>query len=223
MKVTDANREEVYRVPLFIKVPGQIDGEIRDDSVQNLDVLPSIVDVLGATVDWKFDGHSLYDGSAAHTAPKVSTDVDDAIAIAERRSEDFPLGDGWTALAGVGDNGDLVGTRVDDLAIGEPSEWRATLDQAELFDALPTDEGELPFVLVGSVTGRSPKPPELEPPELVAAVNGTIAGVVGGYRRSGERWAFTGYVADLYVVGRNDVRLYDVSRDGDDVTLHPAT
>jgi hypothetical protein len=228
MKVTDANREEVYRVPLFIKVPGQIDGEIRDDSVQNLDVLPSIVDVLGATVDWEFDGHSLYDGSVAHTAPKVSTDVDEAIAIAERRSADFPLGDDWTALAGVGDNGDLVGTRVDDLEIGDASEWRATLDQAELFDALPTDEGELPFVLVGSVTRDSPDPPEpnqpeLEPPELVAAVNGTIAGVVGGYRRSGGRWAFTGYVADLYVAGRNDVRLYDVSRDGDDVTLHPAT
>ena len=65
MKVTDANREEVYRVPLFIKVPGQVEGEIRDDSAQNLDVLPSVVDILGADVDWEFDGHSLYDGSAA--------------------------------------------------------------------------------------------------------------------------------------------------------------
>ncbi len=126
MKVTDANREEVYRVPLFIKVPGQVEGEIRDDSVQNLDVLPSIVDVLGAEVDWEFDGHSLYDGSTAHTEPKVSTDVDAAIAIAERRREDFPYGDDWMALAAVGDNGDLVGTDVADLEIGDPSERRAS-------------------------------------------------------------------------------------------------
>ncbi len=67
MHVTDANREEVYRVPLFIKAPGQLTGEIRDDSAQNLDVLPSIVDLLDADVDWEFDGHSLFDGSAAHT------------------------------------------------------------------------------------------------------------------------------------------------------------
>ena len=58
-----------------------------------------------------------------------------------------------SALAAVGDNGDLVGTEVADLDVGDPSEWRATLDQAELFDALPTDDGELPFVLAGTVTG----------------------------------------------------------------------
>jgi hypothetical protein len=218
MKVTDANREEVYRVPLFVKVPGQVDGEIRDDSAQNLDVLPSIVDIVGAEVDWDFDGHSLYDGSTAHTTPKVSTDVDAAIAIAARRREDFPYGDDWMALAAVGDNGDLVGTPVADLAIGDSSEWRATLDQADLFDHLPTDDGELPFVLAGTVRGGSS-----EPPELLAAVNGTLAGVVGGYRRGGDGWAFTGYVADLYVAGRNDVALYEATRDGDEVTLHPAT
>ena len=120
------------------------------------------------------------------------------------------------ALAAVGDNGDLVGTAVADLEIGDPSERRATLDQADLFDSLPTDDGELPFVLAGTVTGGSS-----EPPELVAAVNGTIAGVVGGYRPSGGGWAFTGYVADLYVTGRNEVALYEVTRDGDEVTLHP--
>jgi hypothetical protein len=218
MKVTDANREEVYRVPLFIKVPGQVDGEIRDDSAQNLDLLPSIVDILGADVDWEFDGHSLFDASAAHTEPLVSTDVDAAIAIAARRHDDFPYGDDWMALAAVGDNGDLVGTPVADLEVGDPSVRRAVLDQADLFDALPTDDGELPFVLAGTVTGGSS-----EPPELVAAVNGTIAGVVGGYRRSGDGWAFTGYVADLYVAGRNEVVLYEVTRAGDAVTLHLAT
>jgi hypothetical protein len=218
MKVTDANREEVYRVPLFIKVPGQVDGKIRDDSAQNLDVLPSIVDILDADVDWEFDGHSLYDGSDARTEPNVSTDVDGAIAIAERRSAEFSHGDDWTALAAVGENGDLVGTDVADLEIGDPSDWRATLDQAELFDDLPTGDGELPFVLAGRVTGGSSVPPE-----LVAAVNGTLAGVVGGYRRGDGGWAFTGYVADFYVAGRNEVVLFEVIRAGDDVTLHPAT
>ena len=63
MRITDANREEAYRVPLFIKAPGQTVGEVRDDSAQVIDVVPSIVDLLDAEVDWEFDGHSLFDGS----------------------------------------------------------------------------------------------------------------------------------------------------------------
>jgi hypothetical protein len=216
MTVTDANREEVFRVPLFVKAPGQVAGSVRDDSTQTIDVLPTVVDLLGADVDWEFDGHSLYDGSAAHTEPRVSTDVQAALEIAERRAADFPYGDDWTALAAVGDNGDLVGRRVDDLTVGTPSRYQATLDQQDLLADLPTAEGKMPFVLAGTVTG-----PDDEPPELLAAVNGTLAGVVGGYRPDGGRWAFTGYVADFYREGANEVVLYEVSRDGSAVTLHP--
>jgi hypothetical protein len=218
MKVTDDSREEVFRVPLFIKAPGQTTGEVRDDAVQNLDVAPTIVDLLDADLDWRFDGHSLYDGSTSHTPPKVSTDVDAVIAIAERRAEQFPFGDSWTALAAVGDNGDLVGSDVTDFEVGAESRHRAVLDQAELLDDLPTANGEMPFVLGGTIRGASS-----EPPELVVSVNGTIAGVVGGYRRRGEEWSFTGYVADYFVPGSNAVALFEVVRHGDRVVLHPAS
>ena len=67
------------------------------------------------------------------------------------RVEEFPHGDDWTALAAVGPHGDLVGRRVADLDVGSPSTWTAHLDQAELFGDLPTDDGELPLVLAGSV------------------------------------------------------------------------
>ena len=53
------------------------------------------------------------------------------------------------------------------------------------------------------------------------AVNGTLAGVVGDFQRSGGGWTFTGYVADLYREGRDEVRLYEVARHGGDVTLRP--
>ncbi len=82
MDVTDANREEVYRVPLFVKAPGQVEGAIDDQSAQTIDVLPSLIDLLDADVDWEMDGHSLYDGSEATVEPKVSTDVADVLAIA---------------------------------------------------------------------------------------------------------------------------------------------
>ena len=216
--VTDANREEMFRVPLFVKVPGQVGGDVRDESAMTIDVLPSIADLVDAEVDWQFDGHSLFDGSAAHTAPGVSRDVEDVLAIAARRASQFPHGDDWTALAAVGANGDLVGRRVADVAIGPASEYRASLDQEELLSDLPTPDGKMPFVLVGKVA--PPNGSRDEPPELLAAVNGTLAGVVGGYRRAGESWKFLGYVADFYRDGANEVELYEVTREQAMPTLH---
>ena len=151
MKVTDANREEVYRIPLFVKAPGQVDGAIDDDSAQSIDVLPSLIDLLGADVDWEMDGHSLYDGSGATVEPKVDAGVDAALDIAAGRAEEFRYGDDWTALAAIGTNGDLVGAPVADLDIGAASTWQGRFDQEELFADLPTDDGELPLVLAGSM------------------------------------------------------------------------
>lgn len=213
MRVTDANREEVYRVPLFIKAPGQTDGLVDDQSAQSLDVLPSIVDLLDIEADWEFDGHSLYDGSVAHTEPQVSTDVDAVLDIARDRSAQFPNGDDWVGLAAVGDHGELVGRDVDEFAAGDPSEWSIALRDAELFASLPSETGQAPFALTGTVTGSA------DPPELLVAINGRLAGVVGGYRPDGDEWSFYGYVADLYREGSNEVTVYEVAGDGDDVTL----
>jgi Sulfatase len=218
--VTERNADEVYRVPLFIKAPGQVSGEVVDDTAMTIDVLPSIVDLLDAEVDWQFDGHSLYDGSEAHTAPRVNPDVRAALEIAAARAQQFH-GDDWIGLAAVGAVGDLVGRDLDELTVGPPSDLRATLDQADLLEQLPTADGTAPFVLTGTVTGE---PGSVSAPgELVVAVNGTLAGVVGDFQRSGEGWKFTGYVADLYRNGRNEAHLYEVARQGDDVTLHQLT
>jgi len=215
--VTEANQAEVYRVPLFIKAPGQTTGEIRDDSAQTIDIVPSIVDLLDIEVDddWTFDGHSLYDGSEPNVAPRVSIEVEEVLALAHRRSEEF-VGDDWIGLAAVGENGDLVGREVSDFAVGAPSTYSATLRDEALLEDLPTDEGSMPYVLTGTVAGPSAD----APPELVAAVNGRIAGVVGGYNPSGNGWEFVGYVADLYAVGTNTVDLYEVTRDAGRPILH---
>jgi hypothetical protein len=215
MRITEANREEAFRVPLFIKAPGQTNGEVRDDSAQVIDVLPSIVDVVDADVDWEFDGHSLFDGSSPTTEPRVSTDVAAAIDIAARRAEDFPHGDDWTGLAAVGEFGDLVGTEVAALEVGTASDYVAAIDQADEFGALPTDDGEMPYSISGTVAGPTP------PPELLVAVNGRIAGVIGGYVPAGDGWTFIGFLGEVYREGSNEVAVYEARRDGADVTLHP--
>jgi hypothetical protein len=217
--VTEANRAEVYRVPLFIKAPGQSAGEISDDSVQTIDIVPSIVDLLNIRVDeddWEFDGHSLYDGSESKIAPRVSTHVHEVLAIAERRAEQF-ASDDWIGLAAVGEHADLVGQSLSDLSIGTPSMYSAMLRDEALLEDLPTDEGSMPYVLTGTIAG----PSDDTPPELVVAVNGRIAGVVGGYNPTGSGWEYIGYVVDFYVDGANTVELYEVSRDAEATILHP--
>ena len=103
-----------------------------------------------------------------------------------------------------------------DLAVGAPSTYSATLRDEALLEDLPTDEGSMPYVLAGTVAG----PSDDAPTELLAAINGRIAGVVGGYNPSGDGWEFVGYVADFYVDGPNTVDLYEVSRDAGGATLH---
>jgi len=220
--LTEHNREEVLRVPLFIKVPGQTSGSVRDDSAETIDIVPSLVDVLDIELDddWRFDGHSLFDGSEPKLDPEVSTDIGEVRAIAARRGDEFPHGIGWLALAAVGDNGDLVGRDVADVSVGAPSELRARLDAEDLLGDLPTESGQMPFVLTGTLASDGGRG---SPPELLVAVNGTAAGVVGGYRPRGDEWEFIGYVADLYRRGSNTVTLYEVERRGGRVELHEVT
>ena len=145
----------------------------------------------------------------------MSRDVAEVVAIAERRAEQFAGAD-WTGLAAVGEHGDLVGRRVSDLRVGEASSYRATLGDEAVFEDLPTDDGSLPYVVSGTISGPSDDPP----PEHVVAVNGRIAGVVGGYDPSGNDWDFLGYVADFYVDGANTVELYEVRGEEGATTLH---
>jgi hypothetical protein len=211
-KVTSGNREERLRMPLFVKAPGQDRGEVRDDVAQTIDILPSIVDLLGAETDWRFDGHSLYDGSEPRRAPEVDESIEPALEIATRHANDFG-GEDWDGLAalGIGRDLDLVGRQVASLTVGEPSELTWSAEDEDLFDSLPAAGGRVPHLLVGQVTapgGGGSSPPR--PPQIVLAVNGTIAGVAATQLRSGDGWQVMGMVGPHFRDGPNTVEAYEV-------------
>ena len=198
MRITDANREEVFRVPLFVKAPGQTTGEVRDDSAQMIDVLPSIVDLA------RRRGRL---GVRRPLAVRRQLADDRAAGVDGRRRRarhrrtarptEFPHGDDWIGLAAVGDErrSRRLATSPS-LEVGTASDYTATIDQAAEFADLPTDDGEMPFAISGTVAGPD------EPPELLVAVNGRLAGVIGGYAPAGDGWTFIGYLADLYRRGQ---------------------
>lgn len=57
----DTFYEDIMSVPLFIKFPGQVSGEISDESVESIDILPSIASVLAMELKNPVDGAPLQD------------------------------------------------------------------------------------------------------------------------------------------------------------------
>ncbi len=51
--------EDLYRVPLFIKYPDQVVGEINDCTASPVDILPTVAAVKGISAGWTYDGDDL--------------------------------------------------------------------------------------------------------------------------------------------------------------------
>lgn len=214
-RATENNREQLLRVPLFIKLPGQEAGELRDEPAMLVDVLPTIADLLDVETDWEFEGHSLFDGSEPEVEPMVDEDLDGLLAVVRRHFEEVPGAD-WTGLAAVGDHADLVGMPLDELEVGAPSSLRWAPDHEETFGDLPDERGASPQLLTGVVEDADVD----TAPELVVAVNGTIAGTTGGYVPVDSGARFTSFLGPYLRVGANEIRAFEVERRGSAAVLH---
>ena len=133
----------MLRIPLFIKAPGQRQGEVRDDPATTLDVVPSVVDLLDVEVDRELPGHSLFDGSPA---PRrlLESELDRALAVvAEREETFFQHGEGGRAWP---PSAPRRPRRPDGRRAGrgEPSRLSVTLDEQGAFDDVSLATGPVP-------------------------------------------------------------------------------
>jgi arylsulfatase A-like enzyme len=62
------NIADILRVPLFIKLPGQRRGEVVNRIAETVDILPTILDVVGAKAAPRLDGRSLIQSEAPHAS-----------------------------------------------------------------------------------------------------------------------------------------------------------
>jgi hypothetical protein len=212
----DTNTDELFRIPLFIKAPGQAQGRVDDAPASTVDILPSMMDLLDVETDWELEGHSLFDGSQPTIDRHVTSDLEDAFAVAAAHEAQFPRGEDWVALAAVGEGEDLVGTPADRHRVGDASPLAWSLEHGDDLDDLSLADDRVPYIMDGTVTGSVDRPPE-----LVVGVNGTLAGTIGGYLPADGGWHFTGYIAPFFEDGRNEVVAYQVERIGGAVVLHP--
>ena len=223
---TPDNLTQIAWSPLFVKAPHQRAGRIDDRNAENIDVLPTIADLIGTRLPWRVDGRSLAGAPrrspVKHVVPpaaqnRVPLDASGRIRIDGRAG--FPKvlgfapatrGDDAFAFFRGGPAGDIVGKPAADLPAGTAADVVATADP----DGLDVDagHGEIPIV-VRATLNRAP-------PRTVVAllVNGTV---VGTYRPTGDhkaRWVVP--EAALHA-GHNDVALATVTGGPGDQTLHP--
>ncbi len=174
----ESSLDEVYRVPLFLHVPGQTAPATDDRLARLVDVIPTVIDVLDVSVEWDLEGVSLADQTdpperlevrSGNETLIVAPTNDGALAAARRNADWFPHGEGWRGLAAPGPAGALVGQGVDTLDLGSPAGTATT--EIDL-SAVDRSTGYAPILLPITV-----EPAGSMPEYVLTAIDGVIAGV----------------------------------------------
>jgi hypothetical protein len=138
--VSESNVDEVAPVPLFIKAPDQMRGRVDDSMVRNIDVVPTIGDMLGRSIWWPHDGDSVFSPTSEDRDELVITTRDfkrevriGEDELAERRAEnrarwarlfgtsaysERTFGDPWASVYRIGPNREVLGRRLARLDLG---------------------------------------------------------------------------------------------------------
>ncbi len=211
---TDANVDEIYRVPMFIKAPGQQAGEVSDVNARLIDVLPTMVDALELETDWTFDGRSLLGHRPLPDDKEVfGDDGRDNVPVGlrglrrvvQRNEQRFGRDPGWRGVFAAGDRGGVVGEQVADLPTTGSTDLAWSIDQEDALAAVDPSSGFVPLLVSGRLVG--PSGTRL-PDALLIAVNGTVAGTGGGYRVAGDTTTFNALLAESAMrPGRNEVQV----------------
>lgn len=222
------NRDDLYRVPLFVKYPHQGPGRVVDTPVYGIDILPTIVDALGIDTDWSFDGRSLLeigDTVRPHepiwwccNGEGVSTDISVLFDQVERNHAWVPDQSSWVGVAGAGASGNLVGEPAASLHITESQEVKWSLDLGASLDDVDRDSG----IVQTYLTGRIEVPDGLAGDQLLIVVNGTVAGTGYILADSLSGGALRALIAeDLVEEGANEVEILVGSGSGEWVAGSP--
>ena len=214
--------DDVYRIPTFIKFPQQRAASVSDCSVTNLDILPTIAEVLQTTTSWSFAGTSMAGDCPQGRTRKVvsatgeshvfSAGFEDAVKRTVHYSEMVSSKGPIRRVAAVGASQELVGTRirVSGSADGVAG-W--TLKQKSMFSNVKSGRGAaLPSLIFGTVITTRELP---EGTEGIVTVNGIAAGVIGELSLAVDTVEFTALLDyTLLTKGKNEVGLVIRTPDG---------
>ena len=199
-KVNPDNVEEIAPIPFFVKLPHQREGERDPALVRNVDVLPTIADVLDIRIRWGHGGRSAFADSTRERRVvslatrdfrrTVSIGIEELrrrrAAVRERRAATFGtgraslerFGDPWASAYRIGPNTELLGRRVAALEVRESASVSADVGHPGLVRRLPGPHPEVhPSHVAGRIRGGVPG----EQRDLAVAVNGRVEAVARSF------------------------------------------
>jgi sulfatase-like protein len=230
-QVSATNIDEIAPVPLFVKAPGQRVGRANDGFVRNIDVLPTIADLLDVHIAHRTDGVSAFAAAsrARDTVTMARRDFSGIVSIdgdelVRRRQANrvrwtdlygtgalstVLYGDPWASVYRIGPHQDLLGQRVGPTATASARLVRAVMANADLLRAVSPGEQIVPTRVTGHIEGGG-GPDAIR--DLAVAVNGRIEAVGRSFRLGPRRPEFFSLLVpeDALRAGANDVRLYEV-------------
>ena len=177
---------DIFRVPTFIKYPGQQKPAVSDCPTTNLDLLPTIIDVTQTKTSWKFAGQSLASGCPARekrmveSATGETADIPDGFEQARDRAAHYAAvvsnRGGINRVSAIGQSSDLIGKRLSSASAETRIDgW--SVDQRNLLSGVATERGsEIPSLLTGKIRVNTQLD---EGTEGVVTVDGVASGVIG--------------------------------------------
>jgi hypothetical protein len=214
------NLSDILQVPLLVKLPGQRRGEVVDRIVETVDILPTILDVVGARASLRLDGRSLIDGRVPerpprtlflregfNTAPSALGDLSAERAESlERKEHRFGKGD-QMALYAPPDARHVLGMSVSQSAMHPAPDVQITISDHRQFAEVKRDRDPLPLYVRGVLsTSRS------DPLSVAVVVNGVVAAITHSYRER-DRHTFGTLIPETALRdGNNTVTAFVVDR-----------
>ncbi|HYP48183.1 MAG TPA: sulfatase-like hydrolase/transferase [Thermoleophilaceae bacterium] len=233
-KVTPSNIHAIAPVPMFVKLPGQRRRRVDPRYARNLDLVPTVADVLNMRIPWRHDGRSFVAGRprAQRSISMPTRDFRRVVSIgtaelARRRratrltrarlfgtgfESALLTGSPWGTLYRIGPHPELLGRTVGELRIRRSSTPRVRVANAGLLAGVRRRARLVPTRVTGAIEPGSPGRRRA----LAVALNGRVAAVGRSFSLRGRAKEYFSFMVpeDSLRVGANRLELFEVERGG---------
>jgi sulfatase-like protein len=193
--VNRKNAADIGFVPFFVKRPGQRMGRIHEQTLQSIDMLPTIADAAGTSLPWKTDGRPARELTPGmrrvmtiHRQPdsQVRMGIDRLKRLRaqtlRRQIRLFGLGPGDPRLYAVGVPGRVIGQSLAQLRAEGARPAASEIDDADRLRDVDLRARFLPALAMGRLTGAGARGVR----HVAVLLNGRVAGAGPTYQDDGE-------------------------------------
>jgi len=160
-RIDNRNSRDILQVPMLVKLPRQREGRISERLVSGIDVLPTIIDVLGVKVPWELDGYSMISEEFSRTEIEIPDvgiyKVNDIKGFPHLKwqVEHFGTNTSLNHLVPKGPHQEIVGKMPDNLNVGDALSLKLRSEDFEYFKQVDMGSGFLPALFRANIEGSN--------------------------------------------------------------------